>query len=339
MTAFSPSRRRAHRAAAALTLTTLGSIAALAASTAASAQSADWPTQPVKVIVGFPAGSSPDLVARTVAEPLAQALGQPVIIDNKPGAGGNIGTDAVAKATDNQTFGFTINGPLTTAPKLYKKLPYDVDKDLRLLSLAAISAQVLVVDADLPVQTLPELVEYAKTHKPSLAYGSVGVGSGSHLTAELFAAQTGIELLHVPYQSFPQVTNAILGHQIQVAFMAPSGALAQAKAGKLKMLAVTSTQTSPTVPGVPTVAAAAQLPNFKAELWVGAIAPKSMPQPIADRLSAEIEKILHAPEVREKLALQGWQAVGSTPQQMVQRVDSDTALWGDVIKRADVTLD
>ena len=340
MTAFSPSRRRAHRAAAALTLTTLGSIAALAAATTtANAQNADWPTQPVRVIVGFPAGSSPDLVARTVAEPLAKALGQPVIVENKPGAGGNIGTDAVAKATDNQTFGFTINGPLTTAPKLYRSLPYDVDKDLRLLSLAAVSAQVLVVDAALPVQTLPELVEYAKTHKPSLAYGSVGVGSGSHLTAELFAAQTGIDLLHVPYQSFPQVTNAILGHQIQLAFMAPSGALVQAKAGKLKMLAVTSAQPSPTVPGVPTVAAAAQLPNFKAELWVGAIAPASMPQPIADRLTKEIDKILHTPEVREKLALQGWQAVGSTPQQMAQRVQSDTALWGDVIKRANVTLD
>ena len=312
-------------------------------STAAMAQSGDvaanWPTQPVKLIVGFPAGSSPDLVARTISEPLAQMLGQPVVVDNKPGAGGNIGTDAVAKATDNQTFGITINGPLTTAPKLYRKLPYDVDKDLRLLSLAAVSPQVLVVDADMPVQTVPDFLKYAKAHKPSLAFGSVGIGSGSHLTAELFATQTGLDLLHVPYQSFPQVTNAIVAHQIQVAFMAPSGALAQAKAGKVKVLAVTSAKPSDAAPGLPTVADAAHLPGFEAELWIGAIAPKSMPQPIADKLTQAIEKILHSPETREKLALQGWDAVGSTPKEMAERVQADTRLWGDVIKRADIKIE
>ncbi len=321
----------------------VASVAAFLQPTAALAQSSDnaanWPTQPVKVIVGFPAGSSPDLVARTISEPLAQLLGQPVIVDNKPGAGGNIGTDAVAKATDNQTFGITINGPLTTAPKLYRKLPYDVDKDLRLLSLAAVSPQVLVVDNELPVQTVTEFLKYAKEQKSSLAFGSVGIGSGSHLTAELFAAQTGIDLLHVPYQSFPQVTNAIVGHQIKVAFMAPSGALAQAKAGKVKVLAVTSAKASDAAPGVPTVADAANLPGFKAELWIGAIAPKSMPEPIADKLASAIAKILNSPETRDKLALQGWEAVGSTPKEMAERVQTDTTMWGDVIKRAKVEIE
>ncbi len=325
--------------AAAAALCTTACLTPMAAIAQITDGAASWPTQPVKVIVGFPAGSSPDLVARTISEPLSQLLGQPVIVDNKPGAGGNIGTDAVAKATDNQTFGITINGPLTTAPKLYRKLPYDVDNDLRLLSLAAVSPQVLVVDNELPVQTVPEFLAYAKAQKPSLAFGSVGIGSGSHLTAELFAAQTGIDLLHVPYQSFPQVTNAIVGHQIKVAFMAPSGALAQAKAGKVKVLAVTSAKASDAAPGLPTVADAANLPGFKAELWIGAIAPKSMPEPIADKLAGAIAKILHSPETRDKLALQGWEAIGSTPKEMAERVAADTTMWGDVIKRAKVEIE
>ena len=326
-----------------ITLAAVASAAVLLQPTPLRAQSSDsaanWPTQPVKVVVGFPAGSSPDLVARTISEPLSQLLGQPVIVDNKPGAGGNIGTDAVAKATDNQTFGITINGPLTTAPTLYRKLPYNIDKDLRLLSLAAVSPQVLVVDADLPVQTVPEFITYAKAQQPSLAFGSVGIGSGSHLTAELFAAQTGIDLLHVPYPGFAQVTNAIVGHQIKVAFMAPSGALAQAKAGKVKVLAVTSAKASAAAPGLPTVAEAANLPNFKAELWIGAIAPKSMPEPIADKLAGAIAKILNTPETRDKLAQQGWEAVGSTPKEMAERVQADTTMWGDVIKRAKVEIE
>ncbi|MEO8279450.1 MAG: tripartite tricarboxylate transporter substrate binding protein [Ideonella sp.] len=305
----------------------------------AHAQAANWPTQVVKVVVGFPAGSSPDIVARLVTEPLSKVLGQPVIVENKPGAGGNIGVDTVARADDNHTFGFTTNGPLTTSPVLYRKLPYDVEKDLRLLSLAATSTQVLVVSNGLSVKTLPELLAYSKANKGALSYGSVGVGSGSHLTGELFAAQTGIDMLHVPYQGFGQVTSAIVGGQIQVAFMAPSGALAQAKAGKLQVLAVTSAKASASVPGVPTVAEAANIPNFKAELWIGAIAPKSMPDAIQTRLTTEINKILHSPDVQTKLAALGWEAVGSTPAEMRDRIVADTKLWGDVIKRANVKVE
>ncbi len=191
---------------------------------------------------------------------------------------------------------------------------------------------------NLSVKTLPELLAYSKANKDAITYGSIGVGSGSHLTGELFAAQTGINMLHVPYQGFSQVTNAILGGQIQVAFMAPSGALAQAKAGKLQVLAVTSAKASDSAPGVPTVAEAANVPNFKAELWIGAIAPKSMPEAIQTRLNTEITKILHSKEVRDKLAAIGWESIGSTPAEMHERVVADTKLWGDVIKRANVKV-
>ncbi len=322
----------------AICLAMAGSAGALLASHT-QAQTANWPTQVVKVVVGFPAGSSPDIVARMVTEPLAKVLGQTVIVENKPGAGGNIGVDAVARADDNHTIGFTTNGPLTTAPVLYKKLPYDVEKDLRLLTLAASSAQVLVVSNNLSVKTLPELLAYSKANKGALTYGSVGVGSGSHLTGELFAAQTGVEMLHVPYQGFGQVTTGIIGGQIQVAFMAPSGALAQAKAGKLQVLAVTSAKASDSAPGVPTVAEAANVPNFKAELWIGAIAPKAMPDAIQTRLTTEMNKILQSKEVRDKLAAIGWEAIGSTPAEMRDRVVADTKLWGDVIKRANVKVE
>lgn len=314
-------------------------IAAIALHGTQAQAQGSWPTQTVKVVVGFPAGSSPDMVARFVAEPLAKALGQSVIVENKPGAGGNIGVDAVARATDDHTFGFTTNGPLTTSPALYRKLSYDVDKDLRPLSLAAVSGQVLVIDPKLPVQTVPEFLAFAKAQKGGVSYGSVGVGSGSHLTAELFAAQTDTPILHVPFQGFGQVTTAIIGSTIQAAFMAPSGAIAQAKAGKLRVLAITSSKASASAPGVPTVAESARLPNFQAELWIGTIAPKSMPDAIAARLTAEIQKILHSAEVREKLAQQGWDAIGSTPQEMQARVNADTRMWGEVIKRAKIQID
>ncbi len=323
----------------ALCIALAGTFGGLFAANVQAQAAANWPTQAVKVVVGYPAGTSPDIVARMVTEPLAKLLGQPVIVENKAGAGGNIGVDVVARAEDNHTFGFTTNGPLTTAPVLYRKLPYDVDRDLRLLSLAATSAQVLVVSNGMGAKTLPEFLAYAKANKGAVAYGSIGVGSGSHLTGELFAAQTGIEMLHVPYQGFPQVTTAILGGQIQAAFMAPSGALAQAKAGKLQVLGVTSAKASAIVPGVPSVAEAANVPNFKSELWIGAFAPKSMPEAIQARLATEIAKILHTPEVRDKLAAIGWEAVGSTPAELRERVVADTKVWGDVIKRANVSIE
>ena len=331
--AFRPGRRRVLAAAAALPASL--ALPALAQQRNAAA---GWPTQVVKMIVGYPAGTSPDLVARTIVDPLSQRLGQPVIIENRAGAGGNIGVDLVAKAKDGHTFGITTNGPLTTAAKLNPNLPYDVQKDLTPLSLTATSPLVLVTGMHVPATTLAEFIQLAKSKPGSISYGSIGVGSGSHLTMELFANRAGVEMLHVPFQGFPQVTNAILGGQISAGFMAPSGALAQARGGRVRLLGITSPGRSTLAPEVPPVAEAGNMPGFSAELWTAAIAPASMPRPVADRLSSEIGAILRLPEIRQKLFEQGWQSVGTAPEGLRNRIAADTKVWNDVITRAKVTL-
>ncbi|OWT60177.1 Bug family tripartite tricarboxylate transporter substrate binding protein [Candidimonas nitroreducens] len=304
---------------------------------AAGSEGEQWPVRPLKVIVGYPAGTSPDFVARLLAEPLSRDLGQPVIVENKSGAAGNIAVANVARSTDGYTIGVTAQGPLTTSKLLYRSLPYDVSKDLQPLSVAAVSPQLLIVDPKLPVKSLGEFLRYVKAQKPdALAYGSVGVGSGSHLTTELFDRDVGIHMTHVPYQGFHQVTMAVMSGQIQAAFMAPSGALEQARAGKVKVLGVTSAQPSPVAPGIPSIAQAAKLPDFSAELWIGVYAPQSMPQAVAERLSRDIQSILHSAQAKKKLAEQDWVAVGSSRQEMVQRIKADTDRWGKVIELAGV---
>lgn len=297
-----------------------------------------WPTRPVRLIVGYPAGTSPDLVARAIQPALSQALGQTVVIENKPGAGGNIGVDQVVRATDGHTFGITTNGPLTTAPKLYSRLPYNVAKDIKPLSLAATSPQVLVTDINVPVKTTEEFIAWAKGQGNGVTFGSIGVGTGSHLTMELFARRAGLNMLHVPYQGFPQITQAMITHDLQSAFMAPSGALEQAKAGKVRVLGISSSQRSPQFPDLPTISEAG-LPGFNAELWVAAFAPASMPADHAARLSREIGAALQRPAVREQLAAQGWQARGDSPQVLARRMADDTRLWGQVIDQAHVRLE
>ncbi|MBN9429107.1 MAG: tripartite tricarboxylate transporter substrate binding protein [Burkholderiales bacterium] len=317
--------------------------AALAAvfSSTAWAQTADaaWPARPLRIVVGYPAGTSPDMVARVIAEPLARSLGKPVVVENKPGAAGNIAVDTVARANDGHTIGVTAQGPLTTSRLLYRSLPYDVDKDLQPLSLAATSPQILIVGAHLPIQSMADFVAYARKQKNGLSYGSVGVGSGSHLTAELFASEASVPMVHVPYAGFPQVTSAILGEQIEAAFMAPSGAIAQAKAGKVRILGVTSPVPSSVAPGVPTIADVARLPGFNAELWIGAYAPRSMPAGVAERLSAEIAAALKSPEARSKLESQGWEPVGANPDVMRRRMATDLKTWGGVIERLQIKLE
>lgn len=313
-------------------------LAAGIASVAAPAAEA-WPSRPVRLVVGYPAGTSPDLVARAIQPALSQALGQPVVIENKPGAGGNIGVDQVVRATDGHTFGMTTNGPLTTSRKLYPKLPYDVAKDINPLSLAATSAQVLVTDANVPAKTAKEFVAWGKAQRDGVTFGSIGVGTGSHLTMELFARRAGVKMLHVPYQGFPQITQAMIAHDLQSAFMAPSGAIEQANAGKVRVLGISSAQRSPQFPDVPTIAEAAGLPGFNAELWIAAFAPTSMPPEIATRLAKEINAVLMRSDVRAQLAAQGWDARGESPQALARRIADDTRLWGQIIEQANVRIE
>ncbi|MFI0396453.1 Bug family tripartite tricarboxylate transporter substrate binding protein [Paracoccus jiaweipingae] len=312
---------------------TLAAGCALALS-ALPALAADWPNAPVHIVVGFPAGSSPDTLARLVAEPLAKALGQPVVVDNKAGAGGVIGVGQVAAASDGHTFGVTINGPLTTAQRLVPGLSYDPATDLAPVTLLATSPMVLVLNNQAEPTDLSGFVDWARAHPGEVSYGSVGQGSGAHLTMELFAQAEGLDLLHIPFQSYAEVTNAMIGQEVNAAFMAPSGALAQYKAGKLKVLGITSGQPSDLAPDVPVMAGQAGLPgDFRAELWNAVIAPAGTDSAVIERLNTEINTILQDPDLRQKMLEIGWQAQGGSAQDLQDRITADTALWGAVIDK------
>lgn len=291
------------------------------------------------MVVPFPAGSSPDLIARIVTEKLATVLGQPVVVENRPGAGGNIGTGLVAKAApDGYSLLFTINGPLVTAPSLYRNLSYDPMKQLAPVTLVATSPNVLVVDARLPAHTLKEFVALAKSKPGALNYGSVGNGSASHLAMEQLKAMAGIDLQHVPYPGFPQITTAIVGGQVQAGFMVPAIAMPMVNAGKLRLLAVTTSGRTGLLPSVPTVAEAGY-PGFEAISWQAILAPAGTPAPIIDRLYRELVKIIGSEDVRDKMRAQYFVPAGTAPASLRQTMVSERTRWDKVIRAANVQPD
>ena len=226
---------------------------ALASSLGVAAET--WPARPVRIIVPFPPGSSPDLVARMLTDKLAQALGQPVIVENKPGAGGNLGTGLVAKAEpDGYTLGLSIPGPLAVNTVLYKKMDYHPFPELAPLTLVAVSPNVLIVNPGLGVNSVKEFIAYAKAQPGKLNYGSIGNGSASHLTMELLKMQTGVDIVHVPYPGSPQVITSILANQVQAGFVVPGTAMPLVQSDQVKAIAVTSSARSPVLPDLPTVA-------------------------------------------------------------------------------------
>lgn len=301
----------------------------------AAPAAASWPAKPVRIIVGFPPGSSPDLTARTFAEPLAQALGQPVIVENKVGAGGNIGADAVAKATDGHTIGLFINGNLTIARQINPHLPYDPHKDFAPLSLVGVSPLVLaapMAQPDVPTQSNARaFLEAARRAGDHWSYGTPGVGTVGHLGTELLKDRAGINPVHVPYPGYPQVATAMLGGQLQMALLPPALALAQERAGKLRLMGVTSAGRSTLAPGVPSLAEAG-VKDFHLEIWNAFAAPANLPAPVQARLSAIIANIARAPDVRAKLFQQGWQAVGTSAEGLTNRIQADTKALGEVIR-------
>ncbi len=316
--------------------TSIAGAVALGTPSFAPAVSQGWPSRPIKLVVPFPPGSSPDYIARLVAEPLARALGQPVVIDNKPGAGGEIGTGAVARATpDGYTLLFTSQGPLVTAPMLKKGLNYDPSRDLAPVTLVATSPNVLVVEPKLGANTLADFVRIAKEKNGQLNYGSVGIGSASHLAMEWFKTRAGIELVHVPYQGFPQVVGAILAGEVQAGFMVPSIAMGQIRAGKLKPLGVTTLGRSASLPDYPSLNEQGYA-DFEAISWQAVLAPAATPKAIVDRVASELIRIVKSDEVRGKMLSQYFSAAGTAPEALAGLMKSERERWAKVIKAAGV---
>lgn len=301
-----------------------------AATPAPAAAAAKWPTKTVRILVGFPAGSTPDLVARTIAEPLSRELGQPVIVENRAGAGGNIAADLVAKATDDHTIGVMINGNMTIAKMLNPAVPYDPLKAFQPISLIGTAPLLLAAPASSSFQTAQEFFLAARNGGNKWSYGSPGVGTVGHIGMELLKTKTNMDPVHVPYPGNPQVIQALITNQIQLALLPPGLAAPQIRAGKLKAVGVTSQSRSPLVPEYPSLKEQGVM-GYELEIWTAAAAPRSMPKPIVDRLSTLVSQIARSPEVRSKLFQQGWQTAGTNAEGLANRIKQDTAVLGGVI--------
>ncbi|MCZ8255582.1 MAG: tripartite tricarboxylate transporter substrate-binding protein [Polaromonas sp.] len=296
----------------------------------------DWPNRPLRILVGFPGGSTPDMAARTLAEPLSRALGQPVIIENKPGASGNIAADQVAKATDDHTLGVVINGNLTSARLLYPKLPYDPAKDFAPISLLATAPLVLVAPAAQPGGT--EFFAAARQAGSQWNYGSVGNGSVAHLGMELLKSRMpGLTPVHGPFAGNPQVVTAMLGGQIQMALIPPGVAMPHVRSGKLKAIGLAGGRSS-LVPEVPPLAAAG-VTNVNLEVWTALIGPASLSRAAQARLAQEVPRIIRDADTRQKLFNQGWQAVGTSPDGLKSRVKDEAAILGGIIQSRGIKIE
>ncbi len=305
--------------------------AATAPTVAAAGATPGWPSHTLKLIVGFPGGSSPDLVARTLAEPLAQALGQPVVVENRVGAGGNIAASVVAHATDDHTLGVMINGNMTIAKLIQPRLNYDPLKDFAPISLIGTAPLALAAPINAPGASAKEFFAAAREAGDRWNYATPGVGTVAHIGMELLKAKTGIQPVHMPYAGNPQVINALLSGQVQLALLPPAMAAAQARGGKLRIVGVTSANRSTLVPEYPSLVEAG-VKDFNLEIWNAMAAPKSMPPKIVARLSELLAEIARRPEIREKLFQQGWQVTGTTAEGLARRIQGDAQLLGDVIR-------
>jgi len=296
---------------------------------------AAWPTKPIRLLVGFPGGSTPDIAARSIAEPLARLLGQPVVVDNRPGASGNIAADIVAKATDDHTLGIVINGNLTSSKMLYPSLPYDPAKDFTYLSLIATAPLVLVATNDVP--SGKAFVDAARASGDKWNYGSVGVGSVGHLGMELLKSRIpGFGAQHVPYQGNPQVVTAMVGGQVQLALVPPGIAIPQAKAGKLKAIGLTSGRSTL----APDYAPLADLGvrDLNLEVWTALLGPAGLSAAARSRISEAVEQVMKMPEVRQTLFDRGWQPVGTSPEGMRLRVQEEQAIMTRIIKARGIKI-
>ena len=298
-----------------------------------------YPAKAVRMIVGFPAGGTSDIMARLTGQKLSEAWGQTFIIDNRPGAGGNIGTELVAKAApDGYTLLVSPGSTLTSNPAVYSKVPFDTVRDFAPVTIIAGVPNALVVHPSVPANNVKELIALAKSRPGQLAYASTGAGQSTHLSAELLKLSAGINMIHVPYKgSAPALVDIVAG-QVSVMFDNLPSVLPFIKSGRLKPLAVSSTTRSRALPELPTVAESG-VPGFDVTVWFAVLAPAATPREIVNRLNAEIVKAIKTPDMRERLAQQGADPVGNTPEDFAAVIRRDLAKWAKVVKGANIKLD
>ena len=298
-----------------------------------------YPGKPVRVVIPYPPGSTPDIVGRTLSSKLQESLGQPFIVDNRTGAGGNIGAEAVAKApADGHTLLIGINGPAAINKFLYRNLGYDSDRDLLPVSLLASAPQMLVVTPAVRADSFREFIEHARSHPGRLSYGSVGSGSASHLTMELLKNDARLFIVHIPYRGFPPAVTDMLAGNIDTMFAIIPAVLPQVRAGKMKALAVTGLKRSALAPEVPSVAELGY-PQLESLAWIGLLAPAGTPAEIVSRLGSESSRLLRAPEVREFLGKQGFDVVAGTPSEFAAWIRTEQTKWSRVIRASGATAD
>jgi tripartite-type tricarboxylate transporter receptor subunit TctC len=322
-----------HTIAAALTLVASSALAA-----APEGPAATYPDKPIRIIVAYTPAGATDILARAVGQKMTEAWGQSVIVENRPGANGNIGTEVAAKATpDGYTLLMVTAGTHGVNPGLYRKLPWDAVRDFAPVSLVAMVPNIMVVNPALPVKSVNEFIAYAKANPGKLSYGSPGLGSTAHMSVELFKTMTGTDMLHVPYKGSAGVMQDVIAGQIAVTIDNMPVYLPQVKAGKLRALAVSPAKRSPAVPDLPTIAEAG-VPGYDATAWFGLVAPAGVPRPIVAKLAAETQRILRLPDVAERLSGLGAEPVGSSPDQFAAFIKAEIAKWKKVIQDAKVEL-
>ncbi len=300
---------------------------------AAHAQEA-YPSKPIRIVVPYPAGGTTDQLARAIQQPLQELLGQTVIVDNKAGAGGTLGTDIVAKAApDGYTLVFGNSGPSATA-SLLRKLPYDVLKDFRPLSTVVTVPMILAVAADSPHKTLKDFVAWARLQGTTLNYGSTGIGGSSHLAGEFFNERAGTKFQHIPYSGGAPLVTAFAGGQVHMAFVTGLDGAAMVQAGRIRYLAVATAQRTDVLPGLPAIAE--DVPGFASSVWFGLLAPRGIPDEIAAKLNAAIASAVARPEVRKLFVERNVEPISSTPQEFEKRIRDELELWAPVIKKADI---
>lgn len=306
-------------------------------STVCAAQS--YPSKPIRLIVPFAPGGGVDLIGRIIAQKLQEAWGQPVIVDNRGGGGGNIGTDMVAKSPpDGYTLLMGYVGNLAINPFLFRKLPYDPVKDFSPISLAATAPNLLVAHPSVPANTVKDLVTLAKMKPSSLSYASAGNGTVGHMVAELFKSVTGIGIVHIPYKGNGPAVTDLLGGQVQLMFAAPGAVISFVEVKKLKALAVASNQRLPELSDTPTFAEAGY-PGVEASGWYGVLTSTGTPRNIISALNKEIVRIMQLPDVKERLAVHGYKAVTSSPEEFAQLIKSDLIKWQKVVKASGAKVD